>query len=283
MSIAFVTIILIVLAAIAALAVIMGVVLTVAGRTDEPSRGARRRIQILYGTAALVGISFTLLVVYAFPTVYVNSTEVPGLLAALGPSLAGILFVDVAALGESFWPKPKGEQRGAYLTRRPALANAASVPKWATVIWGALLTAFLIFAGFVATSDGESAGRSIPHMVTDPNVSGASGPFPGWPYGIPMLIGAAFLALFTLGVLHVIARRPAVGGTTPEEDAALRRISATNLVKGVQLSLAASLAAVLFVGGTAAHNAHWWWGAPLAVAAAVVATASIVVLAWRTK
>ena len=125
MSIGFVTIILIVLAAIAARAVIMGVVLTVAGRTDEPSRGARRRIQILYGTAALVGISFALLVVYAFPTVYVNSTEVPGLLAALGPSLAGILLVDVPAHGESFWRKPKGEQRGAYLTRRPALDISA--------------------------------------------------------------------------------------------------------------------------------------------------------------
>ena len=41
-----------------------------------------------------------------------------------------------------------------------------------------------------------------------------------------MLVLAAVLIVFALAVLHVVARRPAVRGTSPESDARLRRISA---------------------------------------------------------
>lgn len=283
MSTSFITVLLIVFAAVAFFTVIVGIVLTIVVKTEDPSHGARRRIQILYGTAALVGIAFAALAAYAFPTIYVNSTVVPGLLAALGPLLAGILFVDVAALGESFWPRPKGQKRGAYLTRRPALANADAAARIATIVWAVLLVLSLILFGSIATKGGDASGRAIAHVAADPAVNGQSGPFPGWPYGIPMLVLAAVLIALALAVLHVIARRPAVSGSTPQSDAQLRRISATNLLKGTQASLAVSLAGVLLIAGQSSANAGYWWG-PVCIALSVaVLIAAVVILVWRSR
>ena len=208
---------------------------------------------------------------------------VPGLLAALGPLLAGILFVDVAALGESFWPRPKGQKRGAYLTRRPALANAGAITQIATVVWATLLVVSLVLFGFIAVKGGDASGRAIANVAADPAVNGQSGPFPGWPYGIPMLVLAAVLIALALAVLHVIARRPAVSGSTPQSDAQLRRISATNLLKGTQASLAVSLAGVLLIAGQSSANAGYWWG-PVCIALSVaVLIAAVVILVWRSR
>ena len=283
MSTSLVTVLLIVFAAVALFTVVMGIVLTVVVKTDDPSRGAKRRIQVLYSVAALVGLAFAALAAYAFPTIYVNSTEVPGLLAALAPLIAGILFVDIAAIGESFWPRPKGHKRGAYLARRPALANAGAITQIATVLWATLLVVSLVLFGFIAVKGGDASGRAIANVAADPAVNGQSGPFPGWPYGIPMLVLAAVLIALALAVLHVIARRPAVSGTTPQSDAQLRRISATNLLKGTQASLAASLAGVLLIAGQSSANAGYWWG-PVCIALSVaVLIAAVVIIVWRSR
>lgn len=296
MFLAFASALPILFAAIAAIAALTGLALSKTGVSSKAGLDTQRRIRLLYGIAALLGLGFALLAFVVFPTVYVNAVKVPGLLAALAPALAGTVFVVTAGVGESFWPKPEGQQRGAFLTRRPVLANAARVPAWAAVTWGSLLLAFLVFCGFAATSDGESAGRSIAHPEWSPYRSGGSGPFPGWPYGIPMLICSAVLILLAIGVLHVIARRPAVSGTTPEEDAQLRRTSATSLMKGVQLSLAVSLAGVLAIAGQAATHggvieedgyfatlAGHWWAYPVIVAAPIVLITAIVIAARRKK
>ncbi len=283
MSTSLVTVLLIVFAAVALFTVVMGIVLTVVVKTDDPSRGAKRRIQVLYSVAALVGLAFAALAAYAFPTIYVNSTEVPGLLAALAPLIAGILFVDIAAIGESFWPRPKGQKRGAYLTRRPALANAGAITQIATVVWATLLVVSLVLFGFIAVKGGDASGRAIANVAADPAVNGQSGPFPGWPYGIPMLVLAAVLIALALAVLHVIARRPAVSGTTPQSDAQLRRISATNLLKGTQASLAASLAGVLLIAGQSSANAGYWWGPACIALSVAVLIAAVVIIVWRSR
>ena len=283
MSTSLVTVLLIVFAAVALFTVVMGIVLTVVVKTDDPSRGAKRRIQVLYSVAALVGLAFAALAAYAFPTIYVNSTEVPGLLAALAPLIAGILFVDIAAIGESFWPRPKGHKRGAYLARRPALANAGAITQIATVLWATLLVVSLVLFGFIAVKGGDASGRAIANVAADPAVNGQSGPFPGWPYGIPMLVLAAVLIALALAVLHVIARRPAVSGTTPQSDAQLRRISATNLLKGTQASLAASLAGVLLIAGQSSANAGYWWGPACIALSVAVLIAAVVIIVWRSR
>jgi hypothetical protein len=271
------------LGAAAVLAVIVGLVVLIARSKDDVVGRARGRIRVLYGVAALVGIGFAFLVAMLFPTVFVNSTRVPGLLAALGPSLAGLVYVGVAALGEATWSKPEGEQRGAYLNRRPALANAARAPMSMGVAWGGLLLGSTVLFGILAAKDGDSPGRSIAHVGNDAVVQGWSGPFPGWPYGVPMAIAAVVLLLATAGVLHVIARRPAISAIVPESDEILRRISASNLIKGVQLSLATSLAGLLFIAGMTARNAGWSWGTPSCWAAVLVAVLSLAVLAWRVR
>lgn len=274
---------LVLLGAAAVIAVIFGLVVLISRSSDDAVGRARGRIRVLYGVAALVGIGFAFLVAMLFPTVFVNSTRVPGLLAAIGPSLAGLLYVGVAALGEASWPKPEGEQRGAYLNRRPALAKAARIPMALGVTWGGLLLAGIVLFGFLAAKDGDSPGRSIAHAGNDSVVRGWSGPFPGWPYGVPMAIAAVVLLLASAGVLHLIARRPAINAIVPEGDETLRRISASNLIKGVQLSLAASLSGLLFIAGTTARNAGWSWGTPSCWAAVLVAVLSLGVLAWRAR
>lgn len=271
------------LGAAAIIAVTVGLVILVSSSTSDAVGRARGRIRVLYGVAALVGIGFAYLVALLFPTVFVNSTRVPGLLAAMGPSLAGLVYVGVAALGEVSWPKPEGEQRGAYLIRRPALANAARVPMGMVVAWGGLLLGSTVLFGFLAAKDGDSPGRSIAHTGNDAVVQGWSGPFPGWPYGVPMAIAAVVLLLATAGVMHLIARRPAINAMVPESDETLRRVSASNLIKGVQLSLAASLSGLLFIAGTTARNAGWSWGTPGCWAAVLVAVLSLGVLAWRAR
>ena len=74
----------------------------------------------------------------------------------------------------------------------------------------------------------------------------------------------------TLGVLHVVARRPAVRGTSAEDDALLRTISATRVVRGAQLSQGTALAGVTFFAGATSANAGWWWAWPLLILAVVV-------------
>lgn len=292
----FITLALLTLVIMALIAVVTGVLIAAAGKGTDPSHGARRRIQIVYSIAALVGLTFALVAFLLFPTVYVNETRIPGLLAALAPTLAGILFVSIAMIGEGFWPKPKGEKRGAFLGRRPTIAKAVTLAERAAVTWGVLLVVFLVIFGLIANPTGEAAGRSLAHPVWHPNIAGASGPFPGWPYGVPMLLFVVVLVTLTFGVLHVIARRPAVYGTTPEQDLALREISATNVITGVQLSLGASLTGVLFTAGVAARRGgaicedgycaelvgHWWAGPVLLLAAAVLIS-TIGVLARRHK
>lgn len=275
----FIAVLLVVLAGVLVICILTALTLASVSRSDTPKVGARRRIQVLYLIAALLGLIFAIVILYLGPTVYINSTEVPGLLASLGPIMAGLVFVDVAALGEAFWPKPKGVSRGAYLTRRPPLINGATVPVWSMGTWALLLTGFLIFTGFSATRSGESAGRSLPHHVGE----GSSGPFPGWPYGVPILILGLVLILFVLLILHQIARRPAVFGTSPSEDLYLRRMSATYLTKGAQLAFAVTLAGLLFFAGSAATNAGWWWGVPAMVSAAPILLTSIGVVFWKSR
>lgn len=246
----------------------------VAGGFSAAADANAGRIRVTYVSAAAVGIVFAFWAYAMLPTAFVNATNTPGLLAALGPSLAGIVYVAAAMLGEITWPSPTGASRAAYLTPRPAFAQPARRAFGALWLWAALLILTLVVFGFLGASD----GRSIPLNTTDPRIGGAAGPFPGWAYGVPMLAGAALLFAATLVALHLISRRPAVPGASARYDLYLRARSATNLVKGVQLALAASCAGALFFGGNAASTSEWPWGAWAMIASPVVLCLSILAL-----
>lgn len=224
--------------------------------------------------ATLVGIAVALWAWVTLPTSFVGATEVPGLLAALGPALAGLVYLGITAAGEATWRRPSGAERAARLTRRALFSRAQ--PWAARVLWAwvALLGLAVAVFGVIAEPDGRSVGHAsregcLADGVPVPCGSGASGPFPGWPYGIPILVGSALVLAATLGVLYLVARRPAVAGASAADDDVLRTVSATRVVRGAQLALGTTLTGVTFFAGATGANAGWWWSwavLPLAVA-----------------
>jgi hypothetical protein len=86
-------------------------------------------------------------------------------------------------------------------------------------------------------------------------MTGASGPYPGWAYGVPMLVGLALALLATVVTLRLIARRAPLGGLARWHDDAVRRTSAARTLAGVQVCLGGTVAALMLVAGGAVANA----------------------------
>lgn len=156
---------------------------------DLAMERALRRTNTTTAIAALGGLGFAAWGWSSFPTVYVSATEVPGLLAALGPALAGLVFLAVTAAGESTWPRPAGSYRAAHLERRPLFSRPQSWAARALWTWTALLAALLVLFGAIAEPDGRSiahgpgVGECLADGVPVPCGGGASGPFPVGPTG----------------------------------------------------------------------------------------------------
>ncbi len=248
-----------------------------------------RRMNNTTVVATLAGLVFASWAWFTFPTAYVNATSVPGLLAALGPALAGLVYLGVTAASEGTWRLPSGDQRAAFLARRPLFSRAFPWATRALWVWAGLLTVLLVTFGLIAEPDGRSlrnapdVGSCLADGVPVPCGGGASGPFPGWPYGVPVLVAALLVVAATLAVLHLVARRPAVWGTSATDDELLRAISATRVVRGAQLSLGTSLAGITFFAGATASNAGWWWGWVAIILAVTVLGASFGVAMRRVN
>lgn len=198
----------------------------------------------------------------------------PGLLAALGPTAGALVLLVVHAVGEHTWPRPRGAVRSAVLRRRTVRELTGRRLALLVGTCASLAVALVLFA---LTAD--ETGRAVPHLITSEQaaagmIGGASGPYPGSAYGVPLLAGLAVVVAATARVLHLVARRPAVAGTQPEDDLRLRRTSARRVLGGVQLFVGATAAAVLVLGGMALGNAGWslaaWAAAPLGVVVGVV-------------
>ena len=197
----------------------------------------------------------------------------PGVLAGLAPSIAALLFLSVHAAGERTWPRPTGTVRRASLVRREPSATASWL-RWATGAWAVALVVAL--ACFAATANG---GRSVRAALPDGSVNQA-GPYPGWFYGGPLLVGVALVLVATWGVLGLIARRPAVLDADPEHDAASRRLSAHRVLRGVQLALAVTLAGVTGLAGIALANVgHRMLGGSLVAVGILVGVLGLVLAA----
>lgn len=167
-----------------------------------------------------------------------------GVVTGLYPATAGLLFLGVHAIGERTWPRPTGAVRRAHLSPRDAQRG----PRWLrrlTWAWAGLLLVTLVAAG--ATS---SNGRAVSVAYATNGVQTAS-PYPGWFYGVPLLVAAALVLVATEGVLRLISRRPAVVDADPAYDAASRRLSAHRALRGTQLVLALTEAGVLGIAGAA--------------------------------
>lgn len=192
-------------------------------------------------------------------------------LVGLYPAAIGLGFLAVHAVGERTWPRPTGTVRRAALVPRSV---RDVVPTWLhrlTWTWGGALVLVLLVTGLTA-DEGHLLRRA------GDTVSQAASPYPGWRYGLPLLVAAALVVAATEGVLRLVARRPAVVDADPTYDAASRRLSSHRVLRGTQLVLALCLAGVLVVSGSALIGVDLdALGVAATVAGAGVALAGVVV------
>jgi hypothetical protein len=214
-------------------AVLAVLLLWVAGRRSDDDAAARsaRRHEALIAVASVVAAVATVVAVLSVPV-----TSSPRSLGAAG--------VPGGAWAAGTAP----------LQRRTVADLGGWRLRW-LLATAALLAVTLLITGLTAAPD----GRSVPHPVRvtiDGGVmTGASGPYPGWAYGVPMLVGLTLALLATAVTLRLIARRAPLGGLARRHDDAVRRTSAARTLAGVQVCLGGTVAAVMLVAGAAVANA----------------------------
>ncbi|MDO8150936.1 hypothetical protein [Isoptericola sp. b408] len=219
----------------------------------EPTLAARRH-EVLVSTAALLAAAVCAGALLAQPVTWQPGTPAPGLLQALTPCAVAATFAAVRGVGELTWPRPRGEVRSAPLRRRTARTLGGARLRLMVMTAGCLAATLV---GFGLTAD--PTGRAFPTgpvaLADGGTLSGATGPYPGWPYGGPLLVAV----LITLGVtglaLATIVRRPPLHGVPGHHDDAVRATSTARLLGAVQLCLGVTLGGVLAVGGMALRNA----------------------------
>jgi hypothetical protein len=233
-----------------ALAAVVGVVLRLLlrGRYDDggpTARSARRHESLVAWVAVVAGVA-TAIVLLAVPLAFPQSA--PGALGAVTPLAATTVYALVRALGEATWPRPRGEVRVAQLARRTpwSIARARS---WGVAISAAALVSILVIAGLTA----DATGRGI--TLTQSPLSWVTiTPYPGFAYGVPLLVALAATIAATWFALATITRRRPLPGVPAAHDDAVRRTSAARLLAGVQLGVGVTLGAVMAVVGSAVAN-----------------------------
>jgi hypothetical protein len=236
---------------------VAGLVLAVTGRRDVEAVRAARRHDTLITLSTVLAALLTAVGVLSLPVVwtatYLPSPAAPGALLAAGPFAVAVVACLVRAAGELTWPRPQGTVRTAPLNRR-TVGGLGGWRLWVLHGTSVLLVVVLVTTGLTAT-DGTTVAaqeRAVPGVGT---VSGSAGPYPGWPYGMPMLVGLAATLVCAYVTLRVIVRRAPLAGLGHEEDDALRRTSAGRLLSVLQLCVGGAAALVLVVAGQAARNA----------------------------
>lgn len=220
-------------------------------------------LPLTVGTAVLGPLA-----VIAVRTGGVDGATWNALLAGLYPAIVGLEFLGVHAVGERTWPRPAGAVRRAALVHRRAGDVA---PRWIRRLvlgWALAAVVALVAFGLTAAAD----GRSVHHG------SSTASPYPGWDFGVPLLVAVVLVALAAEAVLRLVARRPAIVGTDPAYDAESRRLSAHRALRGAQLVLGATLAGVLAFAGISLQNVGLRpLGGTITVTSLLVALAALVV------
>lgn len=235
-------------------AVIAGLVIWLVsrGRTDDggaPASAARRH-ELLVSSLAVLAAAVAAVVLVAQPVSWPSWAPAPGVLQALTPFGVATVFALVRAVGEATWPRPHGEVRAAPLTRRTPWSLGGARLK-GVVVTAAALVIGLVLAGVTADETGRAFATPPVTLPDGGAVSGSSGPYPGWAYGLPMLAGLVVAAVTTWLALTSITRRSPLAAVAAAQDAAVRRTSADRLLAGVQLCLGTAFAASAWMAGNA--------------------------------
>jgi hypothetical protein len=204
--------------------------------------------------------------------------------AMLAPTVFGLCVMGGVVVGElSKIPRRQGvrtatlETRtvGDYLPRRLSGVVAASA-----LGLGALLVTTTLMG---SADDQGRAGRSLIRQCT-PDMSLATGPWPGSFYSVPLGIGVVIGLLGAVVALRTVVLRPR-SGSDPDLAAAddvLRRWSAEAVVAATGVMVAASLSGVAFVASLSLHRvacppASW---TILGLALAVAAPLMLLLTGW---
>ncbi|MBU4336245.1 MAG: hypothetical protein KJ548_06700 [Actinobacteria bacterium] len=206
------------------------------------TRSAQRARRHLDRTTVLAWLSFAAATGLSWLLV-LTTGPAAGVVAALAPAAVGTLFLLVHLLGEVTWPRPTGLVRRATLRpRRTRQVIGTGLATWSGAL-AALLTVLLLAGGLTADADGRTVSR------TWSDGSAAAGPYPGWPYAVPLLGATAVVVLLTALVLRLVVLRAAVDDAHERDDLALRRSSAARVLAGAQLVLGLTCAGLLLVAG----------------------------------
>ncbi|MBD5786730.1 hypothetical protein IF650_11130 [Cellulosimicrobium terreum] len=216
----------------------------------NPAQAARARRHAGGGAllGAVVALAVLLVVGPAVAMTFDGLSE--GLALGLVPAAAGLSFVAAVALAEVTWPAPDGARRSASLVPRTVRDVApARLRRWSWVS-----TAVVVLVTLVGGLTAQPDGRSVGFLDTAAGVGGASGPYPGWFYGLPLLVACLLVLGASEVCLRLVVARAAVAGVDATWDLALRRLSSHRLLRGVQLTVGLTGAGMLVTGGQAAHN-----------------------------
>ncbi|MGZ8741295.1 MAG: hypothetical protein ACXWXO_00070 [Nocardioides sp.] len=233
----------------AALAVIVG--LAVSARPDHTlSRelvSARR-----HGvTTALVAVALQGLGLALAPASF--SPNLPAVMPLVGSALALLALL----VGELTWPRPRGTTRTAVIRDR----SVGSLLRggWARTagVAAALLVFTLVVGGLLGNSSSSDAAIATVDVQPDGSmVERASGPFPGWAYGVPQLVVLVAVVGLLLLALRATTDRATVVTADLETDHLLRRASAARAFRTATFGILVTAGADLFFGGSAARNVH---------------------------
>lgn len=217
-----------------------------------PARAARRH-ELLVSGLAFLAATVAAIALIAQPVRWPGWAPAPGAVQALTPFAVAAVFAMVRSAGELTWPRPRGAVRAAPLARRTPWSVGGSRLRW-VLGTAAALTLVLVAAGFTANETGRQFS-SAPVNLPEGVLSSSSGPYPGWTYGVPMLLGLAATLAVTWVALSVITRRAPLHGLPAVHDAAVRRTSAGRLLAVVQLCLGGALGGVTIAAGSAVMSA----------------------------
>lgn len=184
-------------------------------------------------------------------------------------TISGIVYVLTHLVGNLTWPRPRGRIRTAALRSRAIGDVASRAPRLAMWAWVALIA---VVAAFVPL--GRNDGTILRIRTGGPrgtSISTASAsPYPTWSHALILLGAALVLAVLTEFVLRRTVRRPTIAGCSPADDLFLRRISASRLMRGAQLTLALVAASTLAMTGLALRSVDHTWLAMTVLTVAVV-------------
>lgn len=229
-------------------------------------RALRARNLAAIGVAGL-GAASAILVHSTFPRAH-------GLSLVAAPAAMAMLVAALYAL----WPLPSEFKGPNQPVPEPISANLTPRstgmfgPAWAVAVPGVLsgvLVAGLVVAGLFSGPDETGQYRNLPHVswggaVLDENMvvtrleltEGATGPFPGWYYGIPVIALLVLAGVFMLWALNSNARRATLRSPGLKDlDLAVRNHLGYIISTGISMLLCFQAVPLLAMASASIYNA----------------------------